>query len=284
MEVRILPGLFMKLEFKNPELAQLVSEKWLRSKAAEKPSPETHAAMFAKRKEGGPIHLTHDSMLLSHAFYALGKTMELARAHVVDVGCGDGSLARNLRNNMRFTPLLGLDVRGGIWRTDPKSDFLKCNFLDDWPLKLASVETAVVAEVLEHFKKADSAKLAKNICASLKKGGHFIITLPVTAPVHDDEKDWKTFGHLHYWDVLQFQELILSFGMVTKELFASRMVGDPAPVQDIKATIVHEFGKDALKLFDITFARYGQRITRSLFAHVLDPYSARHINAVFRKL
>jgi len=108
------------------------------------------------------------------------------KGHVLDVGCGERPyedwLSRGRDGVTRYT---GLDVVPG-----PRVDIV-VGFGDAWPVESASVDAALLTQVLEHV--ADRRHLIGEIARVLRPGGTLLLTVPFIFPVHGLPHDYARF-------------------------------------------------------------------------------------------
>lgn len=191
--------------------------------------PPPHSAMNSmdRHQDKPAIYLTNEAFLWSHRFYVLGKVMQLRPASVVDLGCGEGYVLRDLRHNRVLVPFIGIDIRNCL-RTDQNSAFVQAHLSDKsrWPLFWEKSDCLVLSEVIEHFSKEDGTRLIARAMASLKRGGHLIVTLPVKEPAVSADEDYRKFGHIHYWDVPELLALFEKHGGEVVEKWGARFCRD----------------------------------------------------------
>lgn len=250
-----------------------------------KPTAAAHSHMNAMERHQGKeaIYLTNEAFLFSHRFFVLGKVMELHPASIVDMGCGEGSVLKDLRHNMVLTPFFGIDSRP-VLKTDKNSLFVQADFgpANEWPLREGQSDCIILSEVIEHFTKADGIHIIRNACQSLCSGGHLIVTLPISHPAESMEKDYKKYGHLHYWDAAELRDRFAKYGEV-REAWGARFCRDRTSTQAFKALTAATYGEACRPLLNAFEKVYGTRVFKHAFAFVRDYTEATGMNLVLRR-
>jgi 2-polyprenyl-3-methyl-5-hydroxy-6-metoxy-1,4-benzoquinol methylase len=97
------------------------------------------------------------------------------RARVLDIGCADGNLFRHYRD--RFATGIGIDP--GLERSVEKPPYrLIAGAFPEHLHEKDPFDVVSLLAVLEHVPPGDQPKLARDIAAHLKSGGHVIVTVP----------------------------------------------------------------------------------------------------------
>ena len=97
------------------------------------------------------------------------------RARVLDIGCADGNLFKHYRG--RFGAGIGIDP--GLERSVEKPPYrLIAGTFPEHLDEDAPFDVVSLLAVLEHVPPGDQPKLARDIAAHLKSGGHVIVTVP----------------------------------------------------------------------------------------------------------
>ncbi len=121
--------------------------------------------------ESGPVKRHRRRLILKEA-------RKLCFDSVLDVGCGDGTLLRELAGFNPQAALTGVDVSSTILETCkrglPQGDFAVLDLQADRLER--RFDLVVCSEVLEHL--VDDRAGAKHLRSMVKEGGHAIITVP----------------------------------------------------------------------------------------------------------
>jgi 2-polyprenyl-3-methyl-5-hydroxy-6-metoxy-1,4-benzoquinol methylase len=166
---------------------------------------------------------------------------------ILDLGCGEGWLARLLKEN--GNDLTGLDFTTAAVHTSRKKGIktFVCNVeTDRWPVKNSSFDVVVAAELIEHILDTDT--LMKKIRRVLKPGGRLIISTPNTASLgrrllllfgrnpYLEECFHKTAaGHVRYFVREGIIKLLKRHSFVLEKL-----------VSDTIVILPHQWGQSAL--------------------------------------
>ncbi len=99
---------------------------------------------------------------------------------IVDFGCGNGMVLRNLRKLTPKSNFIGIDISAAAIKqahqknTDVK--FFRVDDGDDIPLKSNSIDYILAGDVIEHVY--DTESMFKEFYRILKKNGQILITTP----------------------------------------------------------------------------------------------------------
>jgi glycosyltransferase involved in cell wall biosynthesis/SAM-dependent methyltransferase len=106
----------------------------------------------------------------------------LLAGRTLDVGCGDGALARGFPR----ARIVGIDqsLAGLALSSEPGA----CAIAERLPVARASVDTLVISEVLEHV--ADPIEALRECHHALRRGGQIIVTVP-TVPIAASEAVYR---------------------------------------------------------------------------------------------
>lgn len=116
--------------------------------------------------------------------------------HVVDVGCGDGRVSRELI--ARGHKVFGID-----WSNNSLKHFqgekMVCDIRKAWPMEM-HFDGAICCEVLEHLSPSEAAQVVQQIQANTRLG--CLVTVPACepyranlVPCHACGKDYHIWGH-----------------------------------------------------------------------------------------
>jgi hypothetical protein len=245
--------------------------------------PVPKSAMHAGERHDGHLYFTNEAVLFTHRYWVAGKVLELKPPYVVDLGCGEGLLLKDMRHNRLLQPYFGVDVRR-LLKTDRNSFYLHANLLEeDWCMKPDCCDFMVLSEVLEHFKEEDGLALLGRITYSLRSGGTLVLTCPINHPAESPEKDEKKYGHLCYWqwDVLK-SVLEENIGPL-KEVWPGRFLRDRWSLAALKERVRVKYDDHGLQLIDDMISCYGQRVVKSVLSFLQEPAEATHIRCVVTK-
>jgi len=102
---------------------------------------------------------------------------ELRNKSIIDFGCGEGSFLLNIRNNLPYKSLTGVDVYiPDTLRNHPDINFIASGIIHFRTRE--KFELAFSDNVIEHLSPLDLDDHLKSVYESLVPGGHFILVMP----------------------------------------------------------------------------------------------------------
>ena len=116
--------------------------------------------------------------------------MKINTGITVDIGSGAGV----------FHPYLSLPTQINIDFTNYSSTNLISNLENDIPLSSKSVDSVIMANVLEHLQESKVIEEAYRI---LKINGRLLITIPFLLDVHQAPYDFHRYTHIYLTNLLQ---------------------------------------------------------------------------------
>lgn len=165
---------------------------------------------FLAREYFTPGRMTFYDEVAAYAAAMLKEHASDAPAAVADIGCGTGHTLAAVRRQLGDEPRVrwfGLDFAASAIAKArtllPDGEFAVGDlYAIDAPADLFDLVMCI--ETLEHLQRpADALREIVRIC---RPGGRCLITVP------DGEKD--TFdGHVNFWSLAQFAELLRPFGL-----------------------------------------------------------------------
>jgi SAM-dependent methyltransferase len=142
---------------------------------------------------------------------------------ILDVGCGQGELLRDLAARFPGAEVAGADVSeqslADSRRRNPSFDLFQLD-LEGPPLearhpdRIGRYDLVVCSEVLEHI--ADDALAARRLAALLAPGGHLLVTVPGGKMSRYDE----VIGHQRHYRRGDIQRLLSGAGLSVGEVVA----------------------------------------------------------------
>lgn len=115
--------------------------------------------------------------------FLLGELEALPAATIVDIGCGDGRMSREIALRFPSRRVLGLDYSAraialarAMNQDLPAVGFEQVDVTADHGL--AASEAAVLMEVFEHIPPADAPAFLRGIHGLLEPGGTLLVTVP----------------------------------------------------------------------------------------------------------
>lgn len=236
------------------------------------------------------INLTNEAVFFTTEHYVLSKCLKLRAKTVVDVGCGIGSLQRDLRCNMWGGNYLALDGQDfgleieGKRRSSKVAKFAQCD-LRELPLRRGACDVIVCSEVIEHIEAYEGRDLVYALADALSSGGKLILTLPLWRAGLDMENELRVFGHKQYWRYAEFVALLEEVGLNCDEEYSGRMVGArQVNYASVKRAVRECYGEGGVALYDSFANLYHQRLAVSAFAYLHGSMEeATHYRAVWSK-
>jgi ubiquinone/menaquinone biosynthesis C-methylase UbiE len=138
--------------------------------------------------------------------YDVGGTV-----HVVDIGCGTGHMLRALREKLvpkHDVELSGIDFSsvaiGTAKKLLPTADFSVQDIYEN-SLPSDFFDLVLSIETLEHLHRPIEA--VRELLRVCKPGCSVVVTVP-----NGDKDTWD--GHVNFWSLSQFRELLSSYGAV----------------------------------------------------------------------
>lgn len=148
--------------------------------------------------------------------YLLERMRSLAPASIVDVGCGDGRMTREIALSLNTERLVGIDCsRRAIALAKAmnfglsKVDFLCADI--SVSQNIGGFDLAVLMEVFEHIGPEQTGEFLAGIHVLLKKGGRILLTVPhINKPV--EYKHYQHFSvesiHAHLGERFEIIDII----------------------------------------------------------------------------
>jgi 2-polyprenyl-3-methyl-5-hydroxy-6-metoxy-1,4-benzoquinol methylase len=168
---------------------------------------EDHWAKYAKVTEENPAHLYRRKLIFDQIDTLLRQSAAVSR--IVDIGCGQGDLLREIRARYPKMQLLGVDLsKKGLEFAQRKIDdghFL-CLNLETQSASESGFESwgdvAICSEVLEHVNAPQSVVI--NALTFLKDGGKLVLTVPGGVKTYFDTH----IGHRRHFTKLTLAEVV----------------------------------------------------------------------------
>jgi ubiquinone/menaquinone biosynthesis C-methylase UbiE len=152
----------------------------------------------------------------NHALAALGRSVKVEEAVIIDIGCSSGSMLRALRKSFPKASLIGADyISGplnGLAASMPGIPFLQFNLVT-CPLFSNSADAVVLLNVLEHIE--DDLAAIQQAFRITKPGGVAVIEVPA-GPHLFDLYD-KRLLHFRRYTLTSLIEKVRSTGFVIEE-------------------------------------------------------------------
>lgn len=144
-----------------------------------------HYVSEMPRKGGFVQHFvdTWGMNYISTIEYVLERLQEVDSSSIVDVGCGDGRLAREMALNFPDKYIAGIDYSSrAIALARAMNQDLKGLVFHSLDITSESHErkydVAVLMEVFEHIPPEDSARFLEGLCSLLTPDGILLLTVP----------------------------------------------------------------------------------------------------------
>lgn len=135
-------------------------------------------------------YVKHSSLQKSLAKEILDNYPMSPRAHILDVGCGDGRITAELANVANQGKVLGIDASPGMIefasRNFPKTEFPNLDFLQGMAeeVEFSQQFDLIVSFSCFHWLK-DPKRAIRQLSSSLKQGGEMLIlTYPKESPYY----------------------------------------------------------------------------------------------------
>jgi SAM-dependent methyltransferase len=125
---------------------------------------------------------------------ALGQLRSLTFSSLLDVGCGDGRLLREISNEFRNVRATGIDYSdraiGLASALNPRMDYRAANIRE---ASLAKFDVVTLIEVLEHIHPEQCDEFLAGLAEKMHEDSHLLLTVPhVNEPVN--EKHYRHFN------------------------------------------------------------------------------------------
>src|SRR5690554_1320327 len=102
---------------------------------------------------------------------------DLKNKSIIDFGCGEGSFLLNIKENLPYKSLTGVDVYiPASLQNHPEIEFISSGIIHFKSNK--QYEVAFSDNVIEHLSPMDLKDHLKSVYDSLIPGGHFILVMP----------------------------------------------------------------------------------------------------------
>ena len=137
---------------------------------------------------------------LSTIEFILEKISVLRSKSIIDIGCGDGRLTRELVKRFPNTKVLGIDYSSKAIKLaralNPNIDYKKINIISG---SIANkYDTAILMEVFEHIPISQQQKFIAGVAKTIGKNGSLYLTVPHTnvavQPKHFQHFDSKSIS------------------------------------------------------------------------------------------
>lgn len=145
---------------------------------------------------------------------------DIAVAGVLDVGCGDGWMARALPELRHY---IGMDLRpvAGL----PGAAFVRGSALA-LPFADGSVGAATFFDVLEHLPVGSEASALRELRRVLRPGGALLLSTPNLHPLGTvTDPAWLLRGHRHYREA-KVRGLLMDSGFEVERTFVAGRLGE----------------------------------------------------------
>jgi trans-aconitate methyltransferase len=151
------------------------------------------------------------------------RAVRSASPRVLDVGCGQGELLRDLAARLPGARISGSDLSAqSLVDTRKRNrDFelfslniAEPRFSETYPARLGSFDLVVCSEVLEHIP--DDHLAARNLAALLAPGGVLIATVPGGKMSRFDQR----IGHQRHYRHQQLEQLLSGAGLQVDKVMA----------------------------------------------------------------
>jgi SAM-dependent methyltransferase len=171
----------------------------------------------------------------------------LGPANVVDLGCGNGVLLREIRARHPDSRLCGIDLsREQIQENRRERSWADWQIADldgsvqfEAPL-VGGFDTVIASEVIEHLDRPDC--LLRNAFALVRPGGHLLLTTQ-SGPVRETE---RRVGHRRHFSVREMHDLLTDAGWQSE-----RVWNEGFPFHDLSKWYANRNP-------DVSMARFGQ--------------------------
>ena len=156
---------------------------------------------YVSRFEHGFCQTFHDSWGINYVStieYMLLRLRDLKWQSVIDVGCGDGRMSRELALHFPGHEVTGIDYSdraislARAMNADlPSLNFERRDIVAGNITSSAQHDAAILMEVLEHIPPQDAPAFVSALRRQLTPGGHLLLTVPhVNKPV-----EYKHYRH-----------------------------------------------------------------------------------------
>jgi SAM-dependent methyltransferase len=233
-------------------------------------------------RTGAPINLSHEGFLFSSRLFILGHVLKAKPDRVIDIGCGEGNLLRDMRAQRDSRAYTGVDIRPQPAVAGWDVEFVQCDVTREWPIESESADCVVLGELLEHLPEHQSKRVLRRAMESICPSGWLVITTPAARPKVNWEEELRKFGHVFYWTEARLRKRLEKAGFEV-ESFASRFLGNRCSWAQCGKAIRQNFGAEAWDFCQALEQRYHQRIVKALIHHLVDGAAADHINIRARR-
>lgn len=140
--------------------------------------------------------------------FILQQLSELPSAKIVDIGCGDGRLTQEIRNNIPAEIVTGIDYSKKAIKLAQamNQDVQNINFIFDDitnpTTNLGTYDAAILMEVFEHIPIEHAENFISSVKQLIKPGGHLLLTVPHINKV----LEYKHFQHFSVESIRKYLE------------------------------------------------------------------------------
>jgi ubiquinone/menaquinone biosynthesis C-methylase UbiE len=186
-----------------------------------KSNPNTPALWDKLLFENNEI-LLNSPFYLDKIKYVISK-LKTVKGIFLDIGFGAGNLEKEIiRKNLDLS-LYGVDISTKAVREAKNT--LRGNFFVakavKMPFKTSFFDAVAILDVLEHLYKSDSLRVLNEISRVLKKGGLFIVSVPINEDLRQlNEENQNLNQHLreYSFEILKKELITAGFSVLDKKL------------------------------------------------------------------